>query len=88
MVIRVPPISSLTDAKRNTLISKSLPGFKSIASSMEADLVNHLIPFWLALKDSKGGFYGFVDFKGLVNKQADKGALLNSRILWFFLELL
>ncbi len=44
-----------------------------------------LLPFWEKLKDEKnGGFYGYMDFDLKVDKEAVKGCILNSRILWFF----
>ena len=51
----------------------------------EEQLKNNLIPFWSNLEDTEyGGFYGYVDKDLNVDKKADKGVLLNSRILWFF----
>ncbi len=48
-------------------------------------LLRDIIPFWLALKDvDNGGFYGYVGYGRDVDKQAEKGCILNSRILWFF----
>ena len=48
-------------------------------------LTNDLIPFWCALKDQEhGGFYGYMDEEGVIDKEAEKGCILNSRILWFF----
>jgi mannobiose 2-epimerase len=48
-------------------------------------LVTRLIPFWTSLHDDHcGGYYGEVDYDLKVNKKADKGCILNSRILWFF----
>jgi mannobiose 2-epimerase len=48
-------------------------------------LTEHIIPFWKNLRDDEhGGFYGEVDFELCLNKKADKGCILNSRILWFF----
>ncbi|MCM1326907.1 MAG: AGE family epimerase/isomerase [Bacteroidales bacterium] len=48
-------------------------------------LENHLIPFWNRLKDEEnGGFYGYADSVGKPDKKAVKGAILNSRILWFY----
>lgn len=49
------------------------------------ELSNHIIPFWKGLIDrQQGGFYGRVDYDLQVHKNADKGCILNSRILWFF----
>lgn len=47
-------------------------------------LTEKIIPFWKKLHDDMGGFYGYVDFDLNVNKEAEKGCILNSRILWFF----
>lgn len=48
-------------------------------------LVNDLIPFWDRLRDDEyGGFYGFMDADLVLDKKANKGGILNSRIMWFF----
>ncbi len=48
-------------------------------------LERRLIPFWLALRDDeRGGFYGYMGHDLAVDKAAEKGCILNSRILWFF----
>lgn len=42
-------------------------------------------PYWKNLIDREnGGYYGYVDFELNVDKNAPKGVILNSRILWFF----
>lgn len=51
---------------------------------IERELTARLIPFWKNLRDERGGFYGLVDFDLNVYKDASKGCILNSRILWFF----
>lgn len=48
-------------------------------------LEEQLIPFWSALRDDEfGGFYGYMGFDLALDKRAEKGCILNSRILWFF----
>ncbi|SCW34702.1 mannobiose 2-epimerase [Eubacterium ruminantium] len=48
-------------------------------------LCNDLIPFWNNMKDEEhGGFYGYADDHGVADKNSMKGAILNSRILWFY----
>lgn len=48
-------------------------------------LTKNIIPFWRNLHDSEyGGFYGYMDYDLKLDKKAVKGAILNSRILWFF----
>ncbi len=56
---------------------------------MKDEISKHLkkkiLPFWEKLKDDgQGGFFGYMDEKLQVKKDADKGCILNSRILWFF----
>lgn len=49
------------------------------------ELTQRIIPFWNKLRDDEnGGFYGFMDNGLNVDKSADKGVILNSRILWFY----
>ena len=48
-------------------------------------LENKILPFWKNLKDDAfGGYYGWMDEDLRLNRKADKGCILNSRILWFF----
>ena len=57
----------------------------SLKKEVREELLEHIIPFWLNLKDDEnGGFYGQVDYDLALQKNADKGCILNSRILWFF----
>lgn len=51
---------------------------------MESHLKNDLLPFWMKLRDPRGGYAGRVTFDGTVMWDADKGTILHSRILWFF----
>lgn len=44
-----------------------------------------ILPYWKNLIDkNNGGFYGYVDYDLNINLKAEKGVILNSRILWFF----
>ncbi len=47
-------------------------------------LIEKIIPFWKGLHDERGGFYGYMGYDLKVDKEAEKGCILNSRILWFF----
>ena len=54
---------------------------------IRAQLEQKILPFWMNLKDAEyGGFYGFMDNHLILNRMADKGCILNSRILWTFSE--
>lgn len=49
------------------------------------DLTGNLLPFWMEKTvDPAGGFYGTVYIDGKADANADKGAVLNARILWTF----
>lgn len=56
---------------------------------MVEEIKNHLlekiIPFWKSLRDDEfGGYYGWMDYDLKLDKEAVKGCILNSRIMWFF----
>lgn len=58
---------------------------KQWKTELRQHLTKDLIPFWKGMRDTEnGGFYGYMDTKGKVDKKAEKGCILNSRILWFF----
>ncbi|MDR2801793.1 MAG: AGE family epimerase/isomerase, partial [Prevotellaceae bacterium] len=50
------------------------------------ELENNILSFWLSrMQDNEhGGFYGRIDGNGMLHPQANKGAVLNARILWTF----
>ena len=59
-----------------------LNGFKE---EIKSELENHIIPFWNNLCDyEKGGFYGYMSSDLELDKNAEKGVILQSRILWFY----
>lgn len=60
---------------------------------MKAEMLSHLqediSPFWIGLMDREyGGFYGLLTYDLRLEKKAVKGCILNSRILWFFSNLI
>jgi len=56
-----------------------------LQKEVKQELIEHIIPFWLKLKDDDfGSFYGEVDFDLNVNKFGEKGGIATSRILWSF----
>ncbi|MDE6596558.1 MAG: AGE family epimerase/isomerase [Oscillospiraceae bacterium] len=56
-----------------------------LVNECKKELTERIIPFWNKLRDDEnGGFYGFVDNDLKVDKKADKGVILTSRILWFY----
>lgn len=56
-----------------------------LAMEMKGHLEQKLIPFWKGMRDEVyGGYYGYMDAMLQIKKEAVKGSILNSRILWFF----
>ena len=57
----------------------------TFVQKIEEHLKTRLIPFWESLKDQKyGGYYGWLGYDLKLDKEYEKGCILNSRILWFF----
>jgi mannobiose 2-epimerase len=57
-----------------------------LTTEVKEELINNILPFWMTkMIDSKdGGFLGRIDGYGRVQEDADKGCVLNARILWTF----
>ena len=56
-----------------------------LVNECKKELTERILPFWNKLRDDEnGGFYGFMNNDLEVDKKADKGVILNSRILWFY----
>ncbi len=54
-------------------------------NEIEHHLVYDIAPFWKKLRDDEnGGYYGYVSYDLDPDDKAEKGCILNSRILWFF----
>ena len=53
---------------------------------MQDELENNILHFWLdKMQDyENGGFYGRMDGHMQIHPDAEKGAILNARILWSF----
>jgi len=59
---------------------------KLMKREMQDVLQNNILRFWLEkmVDRENGGFYGRIDGQGVLHKDAEKGAILNARILWSF----
>lgn len=56
-----------------------------LAREAKKELTEHILPFWNRLEDTEhGGFYGYMDHDLKLDKNAEKGVILHSRILWFY----
>lgn len=59
---------------------------KNFKGEMQDVIENNILPFWLNYMQDheQGGFYGQMKGDGTLVKDADKGCILNARILWAF----
>ena len=58
---------------------------EQIIEEMTQEFMNHFFPFWEGMIDRRwGGYFGKMDHNLVLCKDADKGCILNSRILWTF----
>lgn len=59
---------------------------KKMKQEMEEELVSNILPFWInrMTDEVNGGFYGRITGREEVKPEAEKGAILNARILWTF----
>lgn len=58
---------------------------EKLVEQVKTELTGHILPFWKGLLDAEhGGYYGEMGTDLQVRKHANKGTILNSRILWFF----
>ncbi len=48
------------------------------------ELEGNILPFWLRLKDPRGGFYGEMASDGTIDYDAPRGVILNARMIWAF----
>lgn len=53
---------------------------------IKIELATKILPYWINKMQDKenGGFYGRIDGNEIVHKDANKGIILNTRILWTF----
>ncbi len=58
---------------------------QKLLQEVKEQLHDSMIPFWESMKDKEhGGYYGCMNYQLRIIKEAEKGCILNSRILWFF----
>jgi mannobiose 2-epimerase len=55
-------------------------------AEVNAELIGNILPYWMnkAVDKEFGGFYGQINGNGQVVRDAEKGGIVNSRILWTF----
>jgi mannobiose 2-epimerase len=59
---------------------------QQLANSVKLNLVENILPFWSdkMVDRQNGGFYGRMDGDNHLYQEAEKGGILNARILWTF----
>lgn len=61
------------------------PKTQTLKDEVTACLNDNILSFWLKMQDEEnGGFYGQMNGEGTLVKTANKGGILNARILWAF----
>lgn len=57
-----------------------------LRSEVAEELTSNILPFWMnrMTDEVRGGFYGRITGDGILMPDAEKGAILNARILWTF----
>ena len=70
-------------------IGENIAGFDFIAFRNEMEMeLSRIIKWWLtyAVDEKNEGFFGEISSTNLANAKADKGVILNTRLLWGFSE--
>lgn len=63
----------------------NLTEIQKMSEEMKEHLLGKIIPFWRNLRDDeRGGWCGYMSYELDIDKEASKGCILNSRITWFF----
>ncbi|MEX2369897.1 MAG: AGE family epimerase/isomerase [Bacteroidales bacterium] len=59
---------------------------QKLKDELHQELTGNILPFWLHHTPDRehGGFIGHIDFEGAPSPRANKGSVLNARILWTF----
>ncbi|MFY9150507.1 MAG: AGE family epimerase/isomerase [Prolixibacteraceae bacterium] len=62
------------------------PNLMQLKTEVQNELLNNILPFWSGkmIDHQYGGFYGRIDGNDQLIPTADKGGILNARILWSF----
>lgn len=55
-----------------------------LGAACKAELTEHILPFWMKMRDERGGYFGQMTHDLSVHSDAPKGVILHARILWTF----
>lgn len=56
------------------------------SDEIKKELFENILSYWMkySVDNENGGFFGYINVENQIEKKADKGCILNSRILWTF----
>ena len=71
---------------KNKLTEEQIAKLEELKKEVHTDLTDNLLPWWSAKSVDylNGGFYGRINHKDSVIADANKGGILNARILWTY----
>jgi cellobiose epimerase len=87
LLILVFIISNSGDCQDNKKITAGQEQkLKQLKKEVTGDLTRNILPYWSAkmVDNVNGGFYGRIDGNDKVYPEAEKGGILNARILWTY----
>jgi cellobiose epimerase len=78
--------NTVTTIEGKKLILSGNPKEEQLKKEVIENLTGSILGYWTTkMVDNKnGGFYGRIDYKDQVFSEADKGGILNARILWTY----
>jgi mannose/cellobiose epimerase-like protein (N-acyl-D-glucosamine 2-epimerase family) len=66
------------------MTSADVARLEALARQANDELMNRIVPFWLALEDKRhGGYFSSVDFNGDIDRHEKKTAVFVARLLFF-----
>ena len=76
----------MVDSSSEAGLSEGGAPLHDLRQKVEAELLTDILPFWLkyAIDNEYGGFRGRIANDLTIDPRADKGLILNARILWTF----
>jgi len=84
LCIQIGILRAQTLAEKST--GRDLINLKQLKSEVYINLTQNILPYWTKnmVDQVNSGFYGRIDYHEKKYPQADKGGILNARILWTF----
>ena len=85
-ILQVLTIFSLLASSQEKISPEQKQKLEQLRKEASEDLTGNILPFWISrMTDNvRGGFYGRIDIQNRVYPDADKGGILNARILWTY----